>query len=81
MDNSGPSLFVNSASVRTLQFLAPMLAVVHKRSVPNNSASFTPLPKMTVSEMLQKNVFHGMCLLIIIVLVTIQLNIMVLFKH
>ena len=59
MDNSGPSLFVNTASVRTLQFLAPMLAVVHKRSVKRDVADFTPLPKMTVSEMLQKNIFQG----------------------
>ena len=73
-------MFVNTASVRTLQFLAPMLNVVHKRNVSRDSINFPLLPKMTVTDMLEKNIFQGFyILLIIIVLVTIQLNLIILF--
>ena len=73
-------MFVNSASVRTLQFLAPMLNVVHKRNIATNSIDFPLLPKMTVSEMLEKNIFQGFYnLLVIIVLVIIQLDFIILF--
>ena len=73
-------MFVNTTSVRTLQFLAPMLNVVHKRNVSTDSITFPLLPKMTVTDMLEKNIFQGFyILLIIIVLVTIQLNFMILF--
>ena len=73
-------MFVNTTSVRTLQFLAPMLNVVHKRNVSTDSITFPLLPKMTVTDMLEKNIFQGFyILLIIIVLVTIQLNFIILF--
>ena len=73
-------MFVNTASVRTLQFLAPMLNVVHKRNVLRDSIDFPLLPKMTVTDMLEKNIFQGFhILLVIIVLVTIQLNFIILF--
>ena len=73
-------MFVNTTSVRTLQFLAPMLNVVHKRGISTDSITFPLLPKMTVTDMLEKNIFQGFyILLIIIVLVTIQLNFIILF--
>ena len=74
-------MFVNTASVRTLQFLTPMLNVVHKRNVSRDSVTFPLLPKMTVTDMLEKNIFQGFVyiLLIIVVLVAIQLNFIVLF--
>ena len=64
-------MFVNSASVRTLQFLAPMLNVVHKRNVAINSTDYPLLPKMTVSEMHEKSIFQGFYTLLVIVVLVI----------
>ena len=72
LDNAGPTLYVNSASEVTLQYLAPLLKVVHKRFVSVDSAELSFLPKMTVADLLKNDIIQGILLyLIIIVLITV----------
>ena len=58
LDDSGPTLYVNTASTLTIKHLTPMLEVLHKRT-PVESSNVVTMPTMTASEMHSKGIFQG----------------------
>ena len=63
LDDSGPTLFVNTASTLTVKHLTPMLDVLHKRT-PADTSEIVTMPTMTASEMYSKGIFQGKFLFI-----------------
>ena len=59
LDDSGPTLYVNTASSLTIKQLAPVLAVAHRRTSSADSSEVTVLPRMTASEMQTRGIFQG----------------------
>ena len=59
LDDSGPTLYVNTLSPATVEFLTPMLKVLHKRTVSVEAHEIATIPRISVNEMESRGLVAG----------------------
>ena len=59
LDDSGPTLYVNTLSPATVEFLTPMLKVLHKRTVSIDAHEIAIIPRTSVIEMESRGIVAG----------------------
>ena len=76
LDDSGPTLYVNTASSLTINHLTPLLEVLHKRTVSADFSEVNLIPHMTASEMKSKGIFQGIFYLVVLIFIFITVKIL-----
>ena len=59
LDDSGPTLYVNTLSPATVEYLTPMLGVLHKRTVSLDAHEMSTIPRITAIEMDSRGIVAG----------------------